>query len=685
IKKNQRLLRLIFCNVSPIHSLSIKLAKKLNIVRFDTHVVENYADAIKIAKAALKPRKSQSDSSVSEIVSNDDWQLRVDNYSVKFEIIDGLILHADSTGEMEEWHVKPIFELHDRIMTSNPSLKGSFYFVSGVVGLKVSRKARNKYVKQMIQWQKKYPFKLYIFYGANSILTAAINILKGFAPFQVRTVKDYDGMLKYIAEKEAKGWDSPSKKETMGQDHASSFETSRYVDELLHYLGSLNWEIEGSNGLMEIDPSHPFKPVFDAIELIKMDTADIFRERNESEQRLKANEKRFRQIVNILPVTVFQTDVDGQFQFVNKTGFSTLGYTMEDVRNGAFNALDMVSPSDYEKAKNYIRNVLEGKGEEMGWMEYMAIRKDKTEFPVSIKTILIENSKGEKIGMRGVIQDITYRKTAEENLRKAHNELERKVEERTADYKKAREEAEQANRLKTEFLANISHELRTPMHHILSYSTYGVSKIDTVKKEKLLHYFTQIKTSGERLMMLLNDLLDLSKLESGHVDYQMKKTNLELMVEAVISEFSHVANEKSIRLKMIKPDIETIVVCDEAKIGQVLRNLFSNSIKFTPEDKSITVLFSSMDLAGGKRRTDKNTIPGLMVSVKDEGVGIPESELIIVFNKFIQSSKTKTGAGGTGLGLAICKEIIEDHRGQIWAENNPEGGATFNFLLPLEQ
>ncbi len=285
----------------------------------------------------------------------------------------------------------------------------------------------------------------------------------------------------------------------------------------------------------------------------------------------------------------------------------------------------------------------------------------------------------------GIIIDITSRKQAEEALQKTNDQLEEEVKERTADYQQAKEEAEHANRLKSEFLANISHELRTPMHHILSYSKYGIEKINKVDREKLLHYFLQTRKSGERLLTLLNDLLDLSKLESGRADYEFKRTNLAMTVRNLISEFSLSAEKRSFLLIMRETELSTIVTCDEFKINQVLRNLISNAVKFTSEGRSITVSFDHEKLSAGQSQTDMKPIPALKIRIKDEGTGVPEGELETVFDEFIQSSKTKTKAGGTGLGLAICKEIIEAHNGKIWAENNPKGGATFSIVLPYGQ
>ncbi len=123
-------------------------------------------------------------------------------------------------------------------------------------------------------------------------------------------------------------------------------------------------------------------------------------------------------------------------------------------------------------------------------------------------------------------------------------------------------------------------------------------------------------------------------------------------------------------------------MCHAFRIGQVLRNLISNAVKFTSIGKFVTISFRPEKLFNGERQAETRAISGLMVRVEDEGVGIPESELNTIFDKFVQSSKTKTKAGGTGLGLSICKEIVENHHGKIWAENNQASGTTFNFVLP---
>jgi signal transduction histidine kinase len=119
--------------------------------------------------------------------------------------------------------------------------------------------------------------------------------------------------------------------------------------------------------------------------------------------------------------------------------------------------------------------------------------------------------------------------------------------------------------------------------------------------------------------------------------------------------------------------------------SQVFHNLFFNAIKFSPLGGKTVIIFEWDNIINGRRASDGDTVPALRVSIKDEGVGSPESELESIFGKFNQSSQTKTGAGGTGLGLSISREIMKKHYGKIWAENNPEGGAVFHFSLPYDQ
>ena len=254
-------------------------------------------------------------------------------------------------------------------------------------------------------------------------------------------------------------------------------------------------------------------------------------------------------------------------------------------------------------------------------------------------------------------------------LRDHRGKLEQRVRERTVELTRAKEDAEDAVRAKSEFLANISHELRTPMHAILGFADLGKRKGAEGRMQKLPGYFDHILESGDRLLGLLNELLDLSKLEAGKMKFEIATNELGLVVSNAVDESRSLFSNRRMQLHF-EADEDIVIPLDRNRILQVIHNILHNAVKFSPEGGEIFVCVERVDDIA-------------RISIRDQGPGIPPEDLDLIFRKFEQSSTTKTGAGGTGLGLAICQQIVQVHKGRIYAANAPEGGAIFTVELPI--
>jgi PAS domain S-box-containing protein len=285
------------------------------------------------------------------------------------------------------------------------------------------------------------------------------------------------------------------------------------------------------------------------------------------------------------------------------------------------------------------------------------VRADGTEFPIEASISVTQAV--EKRLLTVIMRDITERLRAEEDLRRHRDHLNELVQSRTGEYLAAKVLAEASSRAKSRFLANMSHELRTPLHAILSFSDLGRKRAASASVEKVVSYFDSIRTSGRRLTRLIDDLLDLAKLEAGRT----------------------VLEERGVRIDLFCTARDDTLSVDAVRIRQLLRNLVSNAVKFSPVAGVVRIEIEDAVLDAATDATSGG-IAALRISVVDLGVGIPADELESVFEKFVESTKSRTGAGGIGLGLAVCREIVALHEGRVRAYNRYDGGAVFEFVLP---
>jgi signal transduction histidine kinase len=251
--------------------------------------------------------------------------------------------------------------------------------------------------------------------------------------------------------------------------------------------------------------------------------------------------------------------------------------------------------------------------------------------------------------------------------------------ERSAQLRVAHEElqsqylqVQDANRLKSEFLANMSHELRTPLNAIIGFSEVLQEKLFGELNEKQAEYTEDILTSGRHLLSLINEILDLSKVEAGRMELETAPFDLPLAIENARTFVRERAAKHGITVEMDVDERLGEYVGDERKIKQILLNLLSNAVKFTPE--------------GGRIGINARQVDGAIeISVTDTGIGIAPEDQPKIFEEFRQvGADYAHKVEGTGLGLTLAKKFVELHGGRIWVESEPGKGSTFTFALPLE-
>ncbi|MBD1580747.1 hybrid sensor histidine kinase/response regulator [Pseudoalteromonas sp. S16_S37] len=401
-------------------------------------------------------------------------------------------------------------------------------------------------------------------------------------------------------------------------------------------------------------------------EMLKRHNQELVERLQDTVDALIERDSLLRVIYKHTPDSIMLFNKDGSIIEGNDACVELFDCAQEEIQSSSIFEL-----FDSESVDNLKQQMKELRGRRNFDCELLLTRNDKS---VPLMGTFNEIDHHGELAFSVILKNVAHLKKKQQVLEEAKEVLEAEVQARTAQLLKAKEAAEAANISKSEFLANMSHELRTPMHSILSFARFGLDKLGAgeVPVDKLEKYLSRIETSGERLLLLLNNLLDLSKLDAGRFPFNPSAQDICAIIKTAIDDVSGSALAKHISLKLIEPKEPLLVFCDQEQINQVIRNLLGNAIKFSPE--------------GGLVRINVlHTGDKVNIEVRDQGVGIPEDELSHIFSKFAQSSTTNSGAGGTGLGLAICKEFVLLHKGCIYATNNDDVGATLHIEIPLDQ
>ncbi|AKB33173.1 Sensory transduction histidine kinase [Methanosarcina siciliae HI350] len=370
-------------------------------------------------------------------------------------------------------------------------------------------------------------------------------------------------------------------------------------------------------------------------------------ERKKAERDLKSSEENFRALVNNTLDGIIILNFEGKVVAAN----AAIGkmFNMELEKIIGMSIAKYLAPESIPVAIKDQINVLNDQG---GYLSvYKAISSTGKHFWIEgLGTKIIYQNQPANIV---VIRDITVRKKAEEALINA----------KTA--------AEVANRTKSEFLTNMSHELKTPLNSIIGFSDLLKEEITGPLNEKQSRYVQFISSSGKNLLNIINDILDLSKIEAGEKDLHMEEFSVDEAIKTVISMVLPKTQEKNIILNYHSENRTLWIAADESKFRQIMENLLSNAIKFTPANGLIDV-------------TSKQEDTLATIEVKDTGIGIPEDSLEKIFEPFIQlDSSLSRNFEGTGLGLTLVKKYVEMHGGNIYVESKMDEGSSFRFELPV--
>ena len=384
-------------------------------------------------------------------------------------------------------------------------------------------------------------------------------------------------------------------------------------------------------------------------------TVDITRQKLQAEH-IEASEQRFRIMADNAPVMIWVTREDGYCTYLNKQWLDFTGQTLEEATG--FGWLEAVHPEDRKRAED---EFVSSNARKAAFSVDYRLRRHDGEYRWAIDAAHPWVSpSGVHLGYIGSVIDIHERK-----------ETEREREQLLAAERLARAEAEYANRAKSQFLAVMSHELRTPLNAILGYSDLLMTGVAGPLNSGQHQHLERVKISGRMLLDLIDDVLTFARLEAGKEDFTALPIDVHAAVQEALLTIRPDAQKKDVVVRAESDGQPLAIHNDPRKLRQVLINLLANAVKFT-DDGEIVVRI--------KRGADS-----VQISVKDTGIGIPESARATIFEPFTQLDQSHTRrAGGAGLGLAISKRFAQMMRGDLTVESEAGKGSVFTLTLPLK-
>ena len=670
MSSRDRVLTVIFCNLSNLLNLFVKIGKRFNTTGKSIYVVRDYKEAISLAlrlcdkhnldkgsfvfgKQAAYRAGSRSVIPV-ELLSDSHWDIKTDDFTNRCVVLDRCLLHSVSTGFFQEAYVPLVDRMRRSVRDTLSSDESLDYVVVDVSELKGgSRKARQLYMKSLKDWHERFPFRMYIIYGANVFMTTAFRLAKPFVSFRAVVARDIDHAFELIqADKNSKNLKN-EKKSTGKPDPIQG-----YVEDILTYIGGIDWEREGIDGFSDTaDRDHPFYIVFQAIKLIKDELDDLFRTREQIQANLVESEKKYRDLFEKGSDLLCFHDLEGRLIDTN-IAFKR-GYGWDGEMPPGINIRDLI-PERYRRGFDDYLDRIKSQGHDEGIMKFTTAAG--REITLEYNNVLVKDNSGNPIGIRGSARDITNRIEAEHESRKLQEQL------------KQKHKMEAIGTLS----GGIAHEFNNILGIIIGNTELAIDDVPDWNPAK--EYLEEIRSASLRAKDVVRHILSFARKSPA----QRKPLQVSLVIRESIK-LMRATIPTTIEIHREIMCESEIVLADPTEISQVFMNLCTNSVHAMGEGPGVLeVRLETVTLDEVSKKQYEGLKPGKFVklTVEDTGHGIKPEIMDRIFDPYFT---TKDVDQGLGLGLSIAYGIVKKHDGAINVSSSVGKGTVIEVLFPVIQ
>jgi PAS domain S-box-containing protein len=665
--KWDNLIAVIFCNISPIMKVSIEFAKRIYSFPFDVRVAKNLSEAIDLGLNILRLNNIICDPTPPliekkpdpSVLTKKEWTVQCDGFSLRFEVIDGDILHPVPVGSPQQPYIDLIFEVQARVVEESGLKDGSYCLMSDLAAMKgADMKTRRYFVTKIREWHRRHPFKMLIFYHASWVMRAAINISKPTAPYDVFVVDTFDQAMDLARKHKS---NASSSLNTINSDISPGYGIdSQMINELYKILSGISWETETPESILhKVGHDHPFRQIVDAVSLIKMDVDHLLTEKESSEKALRESNERYKSILDNIEEGYYEVDISGRFTFFNTSMSAILGYSEEEMIGMDYRHFS--SPNDVNKIFNTFNHVFKT-GQPAKALDWKLIRKNGETCFIEASVALVKNNQNQPCGFRGICRDISYRITAEREKQKMADRL---------------RQAQKMEAIGT-LAGGVAHDLNNILSGIVSYPDLLLMKIP--ETSPLRRPIETIKKSGERAAAIVADLLTLARRGIPKRDI----VNLNDIIADYLKspEYEYLMTHHPLVDVIPRLDSGLLnISASSIHILKVIMNLITNAAEAMPDGGKLLIVAENFNLDTPMPEAVSLKMGDYVrLQVIDEGVGIAEEDRERIFEPFY--TKKIMGRSGSGLGMTLVWGAVQDHDGYIDVQSAPDKGTAITIFFP---